>query len=90
MAAVIRITDVGSDLKLKRPEKGVNEKAKCSNCYKQGSCQRVFSGSAFEERPSAPNYQHYHGCLNDYSINQPVLNCSIIPSSIKSRIPNVM
>jgi hypothetical protein len=44
MAAVIRITDVGSDLKLKRPEKSVNEKQSVATAISKVAVSGYFPG----------------------------------------------
>ena len=65
MAPIIKITEIGRGLKPKGDCKRSKWEAKRQAYYQQGGCQQVFSGSAPEERFSAPDYQHYHGRRND-------------------------
>ncbi len=90
MAAIIKITDVGRGLKPKGPAKGVNGKQSVMTAIRKVAISKYFPGLLLKKGLLLLITSTIMDAEMTDSVNQPVLNCSIIPGSRRSRIPKVM
>lgn len=90
MATIIKITENGRGLKPKGAAKGVHGKQRVTIPVSMVAASRYFPGLLLKKGFLLLITRDYHDAEITDSVNQPVLNCSTMPGSMKSRMPKVI